>query len=239
MVIHQPCKVRITALRLRKFQVFVRPTNALCKHFGLQRSCSEGFVGFLGLANDFRFSVVKSDCSWHRVSPKPVCDLRRCVTGGSIKTRRTRPKFAEASYGHRSRTRTALAISSMRTCARSHLEILYFRFATHALRPSASRQAGRRPDPSRTSVQSERIGRWKGWFVPIEILRSQQSNPTQRPHRRSAGVPSQDLLVLPEVRDKLPDAWDIDGGVHVGFFEKQKAYSDYHRRNVSGKELLG
>ena len=41
------------------------------------------------------------------------------------------------------------------------------------------------------------------------------------------------LLILPEVRDKLLDAWGIDAGVDVGEFSReQSAYLDYHRANV-------
>src|SRR5688572_7152396 len=41
---------------------------------------------------------------------------------------------------------------------------------------------------------------------------------------------SQELLVVPEVREKLLDAWGIDGGVRVGdFSRRQNAYLDYHR----------
>lgn len=47
------------------------------------------------------------------------------------------------------------------------------------------------------------------------------------------------LLVVPEVRDKLLDAWGIDGGVHVGEFSReQNGYLDYHRVNVFKRNLL-
>ena len=41
---------------------------------------------------------------------------------------------------------------------------------------------------------------------------------------------SQELVIVPEVRDKLLDAWGIDAGVRVGDFSReQNAYLDYHR----------
>jgi hypothetical protein len=44
---------------------------------------------------------------------------------------------------------------------------------------------------------------------------------------------------VPEVRDKLLDAWGIDVGVRVGdFTREQSTYLDYHRSNVFRKELL-
>jgi len=50
---------------------------------------------------------------------------------------------------------------------------------------------------------------------------------------------SQELLIVPEVRDKLLDAWGIDAGVRVGEFSReQNAYLDYHRANVFKRELL-
>src|SRR5688572_1944454 len=50
---------------------------------------------------------------------------------------------------------------------------------------------------------------------------------------------SQELLVVPEVREKLLDAWGIDGGVRVGdFSRRQNAYLDYHRANVFKRDLL-
>jgi len=43
----------------------------------------------------------------------------------------------------------------------------------------------------------------------------------------------QSLLIVPEVREKLLDAWGIDAGVHVGdFTREQNAYLEYHRANV-------
>jgi predicted restriction endonuclease len=51
--------------------------------------------------------------------------------------------------------------------------------------------------------------------------------------------PSQELVIVPEVRDKLLDAWGIDAGVRVGEFSKeQNAYLDYHRTNVFKRSLL-
>jgi putative restriction endonuclease len=50
---------------------------------------------------------------------------------------------------------------------------------------------------------------------------------------------SQELIVVPEVRDKLLDAWGIDGEVQVGEFSReQSAYLDYHRTNVFKRSLL-
>src|SRR5205823_9231308 len=50
---------------------------------------------------------------------------------------------------------------------------------------------------------------------------------------------SQELMIVPEVRDKLLDAWGIDSGVQVGEFSKeQNAYLDYHRVNVFKHDLL-
>jgi hypothetical protein len=50
---------------------------------------------------------------------------------------------------------------------------------------------------------------------------------------------NQELVLVPEVRDKLLDAWGIDGGVRVGdFTREQSAYLDYHRSNIFRKELL-
>ena len=44
---------------------------------------------------------------------------------------------------------------------------------------------------------------------------------------------TQQLLIVPEVRDKLLDAWGIDAGVGVGEFSReQNAYLDHHRVNV-------
>ena len=51
---------------------------------------------------------------------------------------------------------------------------------------------------------------------------------------------SQELVLVPEVRDKLMDAWGIDAGVRVGEFSReQNAYLDYHRVNVFKHALLG
>jgi putative restriction endonuclease len=45
--------------------------------------------------------------------------------------------------------------------------------------------------------------------------------------------PDQRLLVVPEVRDRLIDAWGIQTDVNVGpFTREQSAYLDYHRANV-------
>lgn len=50
---------------------------------------------------------------------------------------------------------------------------------------------------------------------------------------------SQELVIVPEVRDKLLDAWGIDAGVRVGEFSReQNAYLDYHRANVFKYSLL-
>ena len=50
---------------------------------------------------------------------------------------------------------------------------------------------------------------------------------------------SQELVILPEVRDKLLDAWGIDAGVRVGDFSReQNAFLDYHRVNVFKRNLL-
>jgi predicted restriction endonuclease len=46
-------------------------------------------------------------------------------------------------------------------------------------------------------------------------------------------APDQRLLVVPEVRDRLTDAWGIHTDVDVGpFSREQSAYLDYHRANV-------
>jgi hypothetical protein len=51
--------------------------------------------------------------------------------------------------------------------------------------------------------------------------------------------PRQELVIVPEVRDKLLDAWGIDAGVRVGEFSReQSAYLDYHRVNVFKHQLL-
>ena len=50
---------------------------------------------------------------------------------------------------------------------------------------------------------------------------------------------NQEPVVVPEVRDKLLDAWGIDSGVRVGEFSReQSAYLDYHRANVFKHALL-
>jgi hypothetical protein len=50
----------------------------------------------------------------------------------------------------------------------------------------------------------------------------------------------QALIIVPEVRDKLLDAWGIDAGVRVGEFSReQNAYLDYHRASVFRSDLLG
>lgn len=44
---------------------------------------------------------------------------------------------------------------------------------------------------------------------------------------------NQELLVVPEVRETILDAWGIDEGVRVGdFSNEQNAYLDYHRVNI-------
>lgn len=49
----------------------------------------------------------------------------------------------------------------------------------------------------------------------------------------------QELLIVPEVREKLLDAWGIDAGVRVGdFTREQSTYLDYHRVNVFKHSLL-
>jgi hypothetical protein len=50
--------------------------------------------------------------NWHAPRRSQPRATTRCSTGGSIRTRRTGLKSAEASCGRRSRTRTALATSS-------------------------------------------------------------------------------------------------------------------------------
>ena len=50
---------------------------------------------------------------------------------------------------------------------------------------------------------------------------------------------SQELIIVPEVRNKLLDAWGIDAGVRVGEFSgEQNAYLDYHRINVFKRDLF-
>ena len=49
----------------------------------------------------------------------------------------------------------------------------------------------------------------------------------------------QSLVIVPEVRDSLLDAWGIDAGVRVGDFSReQNAYLDYHRANVVQDALM-
>jgi putative restriction endonuclease len=49
----------------------------------------------------------------------------------------------------------------------------------------------------------------------------------------------QELVIVPEVRDKLLDAWGIDSNVRVGEFSReQNAFLDYHRANVFKRTLL-
>jgi hypothetical protein len=46
-------------------------------------------------------------------------------------------------------------------------------------------------------------------------------------------------VIVPEVRDKLLDAWGIDAGVRIGEFSReQSAYLEYHRTNVFKRSLL-
>ena len=46
-------------------------------------------------------------------------------------------------------------------------------------------------------------------------------------------------MIVPEVRDKLLDAWGIDPGVRVGDFSReQNDYLEYHRTNVFKRDLL-
>jgi putative restriction endonuclease len=50
---------------------------------------------------------------------------------------------------------------------------------------------------------------------------------------------TQELVIVPDVRDKLLDAWGIDAGVRVGEFSReQNAYLEYHRINVFKRTLL-
>jgi hypothetical protein len=50
----------------------------------------------------------------------------------------------------------------------------------------------------------------------------------------------QELVILPEVRDRLLDAWGIAAGIRVGEFSReQNAYLEYHRVNVFRHALLG
>lgn len=49
----------------------------------------------------------------------------------------------------------------------------------------------------------------------------------------------QSIVIVPEVREKLLDAWGIDASVNVGeFTREQSAYLDYHRANVFKSALL-
>lgn len=49
----------------------------------------------------------------------------------------------------------------------------------------------------------------------------------------------QELVIVPEVRDTLLDAWGIDAGVRVGEFSReQSGYLEYHRINVFKRQLL-
>jgi putative restriction endonuclease len=51
--------------------------------------------------------------------------------------------------------------------------------------------------------------------------------------------PAQELIIVPEVRDKLLDAWGIDAGVRVGEFSReQNAYLEYHRTNVFKRDMV-
>lgn len=51
--------------------------------------------------------------------------------------------------------------------------------------------------------------------------------------------PDQHLVILPEVREKLVDAWGLDVDVRIAAFSReQNAYLDYHRANVFKRELL-
>lgn len=50
---------------------------------------------------------------------------------------------------------------------------------------------------------------------------------------------TQELIVVPDVRNNLLDAWGIDAGVRVGdFTREQNAYLEYHRANVFKRDLL-
>lgn len=50
---------------------------------------------------------------------------------------------------------------------------------------------------------------------------------------------SQGLVIVPEVRNKLLDAWGIDAGVSVGpFTQEQNAYLEYHPISVFRQSLL-
>jgi hypothetical protein len=48
-----------------------------------------------------------------------------------------------------------------------------------------------------------------------------------------------ELVLVPEVRNKLLDAWGIDAGVRVGEFSReQNAFLEYHRVNVFKRSLM-
>jgi putative restriction endonuclease len=50
---------------------------------------------------------------------------------------------------------------------------------------------------------------------------------------------TQELIIVPEVRNKLLDAWGIDAGVRVGeFSSEQNGYLEYHRVYVFKNMLL-
>jgi putative restriction endonuclease len=50
---------------------------------------------------------------------------------------------------------------------------------------------------------------------------------------------NQELVVVPEVRDRILEAWGIDAGVRVGEFSReQSAYLEYHRINIFKRALL-
>jgi hypothetical protein len=50
---------------------------------------------------------------------------------------------------------------------------------------------------------------------------------------------SQQVVIVPEVRETLLDAWGIDAGQRVDeFTREQQAYLDYHRANVFKRDLL-
>lgn len=49
--------------------------------------------------------------------------------------------------------------------------------------------------------------------------------------------PTSQLLVVPEVRDRVLDKWGIDPGINVGpFSREQQLFLDYHRANVFGRK---
>ena len=50
---------------------------------------------------------------------------------------------------------------------------------------------------------------------------------------------TESLVIVPEVRDSLLDAWGIDADVRLGDFSReQNAYLDYHRANVFKAALM-